>query len=1479
MKTDAKSWFVDLVRGGHSMTRIAKLTVLFTMLWALALAAGCAQSNPTIDRTQHNLVEKGSILFNEDGSTREWYYRATAIDAPFASAYSFIGDQVNLERGVFDIQEDHLYFYRIYTFTENEYNDAPRPDADMKLQCAAGTAYCDADGNVLDATVPCNCEGDYLLKGEPVWMDKNAPLLAFPIEDHVDVIWEYNSATGERTNVKTENTEDRMWWEREYLRVDWGANQMPSYAGAGFVYSSWHGDLTTNPVIFKDEGAHPDLEPRLTPDDGYMDFVDDWIFEVATEELEGFGEIPMCWFYPWYSGGIYECVSEKIRVRNAFMVVDTAREAKYEPQVHSDFDMERFGYFRSERLSWDKWYGSTYSGIIRHAYRFDIWEKDASGEITGLRPVVYYINEGYPDDLINEANEVGLAWEVAFAATVKGATGKDPADFGVDRMFVVCENNLAEANARTGEQARMDAPCDVTDEPKRTGDLRYNFLHAVEAPQDNGLYGFGPMSADPLSGRIVTASSYNWAGAMKRGAAKALNRIEFLAGVKTFRELAQARYISQEVKFDRMRQTYWKSGYTQEEAEDIAKKLVPDEVATALSANGVQMTDGNFTQARMNLLADSPDLETLFISDDVKMMFKDPHVGDKSTGVSGSKIDDYALRNWAHNGGFKKRLRERMEMAKKGLDRAEFYDGALVRMADQYKTRYDQAMCDAFKDRTDLAFDVAALGANCTTEALIEQLRQAIAYNNQTNPYAYNKTSIMTPLEMDSLDPVVQKTQMEALAVLEDLRETAIDELYKAIFLGVAIHEVGHNLGLRHNFEASTDAFNFPPEYWDLKVVKAGNQYEAVNLWGETPAQAAGGMRELQYTSVMDYYLKFNLPWHGVGLYDIAAIKYVYGDVLEVFAEEPDTSAYQAYADANPAAEDPGNVPAIKRRGEGLGKVLYSIHPTEYPNLFGDTARMYQRVDVPRSEILGNACSAEGSDCGGGKVCKRLYEGLRCSLDRTLVPYRFGGDEMVGGLPTVNMVDEGVDPYEIVANLKEYHENYWVFAGYWHGNATYWPTDYSRYVEWIFQAMAQQYRYWVLQYATYNHNGFWEKRFGKPWEEDINGGLSGALASYEAFNTLSQAFGRPSAGTYGFNKVSGRYEPFDDVNFNNYLNQIVMLEEDGARPIYPYWNYDGYLSVVASAGSIYDRISAFEALADPETDFLALDESPDTRKYMINFGTVFGEELKVLFGGLMANNASKYGWCVLLDENDNPMGFAPRQFVSVSGDPTACDQYYCGKMVDSVQRKLLEVAPAADPFNAANPCGAELSSQGFEPLGGQPIEPEPLYTFPTTRFRVPMLAAYYGLSLLVNNHDKSFMDATRIWLEGSKFAIDIPPTWDTVRCEDRFSGRVYVAAGDPAGGYFPAMDLVERCSKVFDCYDEAINVGMNQDELDECGAIISKNPNEVASLTLDDLRNEWLYHDQQYLLGKLELIRTMHAVYEYEYSGPVDVATSNESPY
>lgn len=1447
--------------GGTFMSHSVK-AVLPAALVAL-LVASCAQDLGTIDRVQQNVVSKQELLFHPDGTRKEWYVQVTTVDAPYASAYSFIGDQGPMERGVFEIQESVLYFYRSYSFAENEWSGNPRRDVDRPLTNRDGTPY--------------------LINGQEVWTSKSTPLLAYPITGHLDIIWEYNPNTGEKTNVRVENSSDRMWHEREYVRVKWGANMMASAVGHNVFGRIQNGFAEVGaPSVFHDDSSHPTTAPRLTPDAGYMDFVNDWLYNAQTEELEGYGTVPLCWFYAWYSGGVYECVSERIRMRSSFLAVDPERESGYEPLHYDDFEMNRFGYFRVERLSWDPEYGFTYDGVRRLANRHDIWKKDADGKIIGVIPVLYYMNPGYPNDLVEEAVGVGLEWSRAFDATVRAATGKNPIDLpayhrtgepmlradgtpvSVQHMFIVCENNRDDVNARDGITAETDeAICGSLDEVKPLGDLRYSFLAAITAPTQAGLYGYGPPSPDPLSGRIVKGAANNYVAAMREGARRALDRIELLAGVKSFREVADGTYIAQDVRNDRLqRSSYFKKGYTQAEAAALAAKLVVPEVQAALTGGAVQKSDQNPTAARMGLLAANPDIEAMLVSDDVRLMFKDPRLGESTGGTLAGNSTAYTLRNWAHARGVQKRIQAMIERTRNGLDMAEYYDGAILRLADEYKARFDQAICSGLEGAANTAFDFSVFDESnpCTTSALVLQLRKAFAYYNQLSPYGYERTFIPTPLEMETFEPILVESQKAMNQILEGLRTQFAQELYKRIFWGVAIHEVGHTIGLRHNFEASTDALNFPKAYWNMRVSKTGDTYMPVGLWGETPSQVAAGLREYQYSSVMDYYGKFNMPWLGLGLYDIAAVKYAYARTVEVFQTNPDRSRFAAYLDIDPSVGEPGNVSVFKERGEDFGLALRRVHATNYPNFWGDIDPMYQRRDVPVAQVIGAKCSTEGASCADGQVCKRFYEGLRCSpQDVTMVPYRFGGDEMVFGLPTVGVWDEGVDSFEIVNNLTELYENNWVFAGYWHQDPTYWPTNYANSVQMNFYQMRNHFQWWAINYSIYNKNDYWKNRFGKRWEEDLNGGLPGAMAAYQSFNTMASAFGRPEPNNYGYNWMTRRYEPVDQVNRNNYTTQFMLMEEEGARPIYSNWDYSGYQPVVTSSGSIYERLAAFEMLADPESRFLAQDAQADSRKFLVNYASVFRNEIREMFGGLMANNSEKYGWCVLVHPVSNqPIAFADRDFVGMGYTGQDCGNSYrgCFTMNGVVPDRLVRTFGFNDD-SASCPAGQQLVN-----IGGISLEPEPLYTFPTTRFRIPMLAAYYGMALLVDNFDRSFMDSTRLWIAGDKYQITPPPGAEIATCEDMFSGRVYTTYRMPDGAYYPAYDLVTQCDFLFSCYDPTRNGSLSTEDQNECKSY-ARGQKAVKDLTLDDLRSDYLFHPLQFLVGKLELIRAMHATFEW----------------
>ena len=67
------------------------------------------------------------------------------------------------------------------------------------------------------------------------------------------MIRNYNDATGEQSNV-TENTSDRPWYEREYIRVDWSHNLLANFdfiaggEGGGGVSAQGASYAVTDPL-------------------------------------------------------------------------------------------------------------------------------------------------------------------------------------------------------------------------------------------------------------------------------------------------------------------------------------------------------------------------------------------------------------------------------------------------------------------------------------------------------------------------------------------------------------------------------------------------------------------------------------------------------------------------------------------------------------------------------------------------------------------------------------------------------------------------------------------------------------------------------------------------------------------------------------------------------------------------------------------------------------------------------------------------------------------------------------------------------------------------------------------------------------------------------------------------------------------------------------------------------------------------------
>ena len=124
------------------------------------------------------------------------------------------------------------------------------------------------------------------------------------------------------------------------------------------------------------------------------------------------------------------------------------------------------------------------------------------------------------------------------------------------------------------------------------------------------------------------------------------------------------------------------------------------------------------------------------------------------------------------------------------------------------------------------------------------------------------------------------------------------DPLEKMQYKGVAEHEMGHTMGLRHNFAGSTDQKNYVDNYYasenypammdgikDMLIeAQADPNYNPATFCIKAYRYKKAFETDINYytyTSVMDYQREVYIHAVGLGKYDMAALKFVYGRSFE----------------------------------------------------------------------------------------------------------------------------------------------------------------------------------------------------------------------------------------------------------------------------------------------------------------------------------------------------------------------------------------------------------------------------------------------------------------------------------------------------------------------------------------------------------------------------------------------------------------------
>ncbi len=796
-------------------------------LWGSA----CGKERPALNRVQPNYHSKSFFK-------SEWYYQQTVVDVPASETFTFVGDtdHSGLKRVTWEDQEKFLYARRSHELIEGA-DDKQRTEE-------AGGVY----------------------SGEP--------MAVFRIESHFDIIQDYNTSTGELMNSVREDSVERPWHEREYIRVDWSKN------------------LVTNPgYSWEVEGAEPvsyyvqEIDPLSgerhphapTFEDDYFDVTTKMIARAGTYEYPGYGVIPLCWFW---DHSFMECGASEYTIRHSFKKIDP--KWHYEAVPHKGGETELFGYFTTERMTYDPQTGIRQQSKVQWLNRHNIWEqpyKDAQGNFFPYaerrgKPVVYHVNRDWPEAdvaLNNAAQTVAAQWNTVFVDAVNAVGAALPED---EQMFVLCPHNPVQEG---------DHPlCGGVGNSPRLGDLRYSFIAYVPSYMEYGLLGLGPSNNDPITGEIISGMGYVYHH-NDTAAWDVVEMVELLAGTR-----APDSYI------DGVDLSDWVDGVLDSQA---------NRQNETMSMHGhehvvKQMANNRSVKNREGRRYDIP-------PEDEREQIED--------GV----------------GEWLKPFEERAAMA----GQMKRNDGVFAARANQLKGTEIEGLMINDELMMGLGIDPATPVSDTLLEN-VSPLRDSFNLNREIlqdafEAYAAERTMYLAQMADNALIGLARKLA-ESAYTSQEIYQIVREKIYTAVLA----HEVGHSLGLMHNFGGSDDAINYHDDYWELR--KADESVcPRVDIAPITDYELDNGIYEYSYSSVMDYAGRMTIDGAGLGKYDRAAV--LVGYVRKVEAYEEGGGAVEA------APETVGGQNMLNEWAEGDGDVVFfwnrgpqSYHYTWYYEKMGD---------------------------------------------------------------------------------------------------------------------------------------------------------------------------------------------------------------------------------------------------------------------------------------------------------------------------------------------------------------------------------------------------------------------------------------------------------------------------------------------------------------------------------------------------------------
>ncbi|MSP24473.1 MAG: hypothetical protein EXR75_04780 [Myxococcales bacterium] len=454
---------------------------------------------------------------------------------------------------------------------------------------------------------------------------------------------------------------------------------------------------------------------------------------------------------------------------------------------------------------------------------------------------LFPIDQSYDDAELDSVRDVNICMKAggSHAECTKelssAAVGAMPA------MVLMCRNPVT----------ATDAPgCGKVGTAARPGDIRYHQLNVWPTRHSSSPWGYGPSLSDPLTGEIISAGINVYNAVTDSAAQGFLDQIRWMNGELSAGDITSGKHVHDWVQATEYGNAQMGPLLTRE---DIAARIGGLAGAHPGAGETAQIDPTLLTKfAKVARDLDREVLPPGVIPED-RSVFEQRVAMAKETGVEAELMNPMWLQMAGVDPDHAEDVQLEMASPLRGMSSRQLlkaYDDSQARLADR-------GQC--------------ILGAPEPTGI----------------PAVAKMMKAKFPFVVDA-DPVAQQERLSKMW----------DYLRFKMHYTVILHEMGHTIGLRHNFVSSYDKYNYKTQYWQLrtgsgtvKKICNGPTADGADCIGPryhdplTQDELDNSIWTWMQTTVMDYAGDLTQDMIGLGAYDMAATRMFYGDVVDVRAD------------------------------------------------------------------------------------------------------------------------------------------------------------------------------------------------------------------------------------------------------------------------------------------------------------------------------------------------------------------------------------------------------------------------------------------------------------------------------------------------------------------------------------------------------------------------------------------------------------------